>query len=91
MELKFIEETGNHLKVEIKGENHTFCNILRKELWNDKNVKVAGYDFKHSLTDIPVLILETNGKEKPRVVLKKAIQRLRKDLDDFKKEIKKIK
>lgn len=91
MELNFIEESDNLAKVEIKGENHTFCNILRKELWNDKNVKVAGYDIKRGLTDSPVLIIETNGKEKPRQVLKKSIQRLKKDLDEFKKEIKKIK
>ena len=40
MEIKVLEKKKNKLKLEIIGENHTFCNSLRKELWNDKAFKV---------------------------------------------------
>ena len=60
------------------GENHTFCNILRKELWNDSHTKAAGYRIEHSLVGSPVMMIETDGKEKPRNVLLKTLERIKK-------------
>lgn len=88
MELEIIEETKDKIKVVVKGEGHTFCNLLRKELWNDSHVKVAGYNIKHSLVGDPILIVETDGEEKPRQALKKAVARLKKTIDEFKTKIK---
>ena len=42
METKILEDSKTKLKIEIKGETQTFCNVLRKELWNDSQVKIAG-------------------------------------------------
>src|SRR3989344_1668234 len=36
MELKVLEHSKNKLKIEMKGEDHTFCNALKEELWIDK-------------------------------------------------------
>ena len=90
MELVFLEDSGNKVKIEIKGENHTIANPLVKELWNDKNVKAAGYQVKHSLQSNPILVVETDG-EKPKTAIKKAIERLDKKIDDFSKNFKSIK
>tara|TARA_Y100000034_G_C6665701_1_gene292025 strand:+ start:144 stop:410 length:267 start_codon:yes stop_codon:yes gene_type:complete len=86
MELRYIDEGKEKIKVEIKGEGHTLCNPLVKELWQDKSVDVAGYHIDHSLISNPVLIVESsNAKDS----LKKAISRLSKKVkvmdDSFKK------
>jgi len=90
MELVFLEDSKNKVKVEIKGESSTLANPLVKELWNDKHVKVAGYQVKHALESNPVLIVETEG-ESPRVAIKNAIERLDKKLDEFGKKAKTLK
>lgn len=87
MELNFIEDSGNKVKIEIKGENNTIANPLVKELWNDKNVKAAGFQVKHSLHSSPILIVETDSG-KAITAIKKAIERLEKKIDNFGKHFK---
>lgn len=89
MELNVIEKTKNKLKLEIKGEGHTFCNALRKELWNDKHIKAAGYTIEHSLVSEPTLIVETTGED-PKKVLIAAIGRLKKTNKDLRDKFKKV-
>ena len=89
MELIFLEDSGNKVKIEIKGENNTLANPLVKELWNDSHVKSAGYQVKHSLQSSPILIVETDG-EKPKTAIKKAIERLNKKIDGFGKKFKSL-
>ena len=88
MEIKVLEETKNRIKMQIIDESHTLCNLLRKELWNDSNIKAAAYAIEHPVVGIPVLIVETNGKN-PRDVILEAVKRLKKDTDKFKKAFQK--
>ena len=88
MELNILEEKKNALKFELRGEDHSFCNLLKDELWNDKHVKVATYNIKHPLIGIPMFIVETDGKD-PKKVLDDAGKRLSKTLDKFKKDFSK--
>lgn len=76
MEIKVLKKEKNKIELEIIGENHTFCNTLRKELWNDKDIQVAGYNIEHPLISNPVLTLETEKKD-PKKVLEAAIKRLK--------------
>ena len=76
MKIKVIKKEKNKLELEIVGEDHTFCNTLRKELWNDKDVKIAGYNIEHPLISNPVLTIETEKKD-PKKVLEAAIKRLK--------------
>ena len=89
MKLNILEQKYNEIKVEIEGENHTIANALRKELWENKNVKVSGYNIKHGLIRNPVLVIETE-KEKPLVALKKAVSGLKKKMKDLKTVFKKL-
>ena len=82
MEIEVLESTKNKLKFKIKGENHTFCNILREELWEDKQTKVSGYNVKKGLETEPVFILETESKD-PKKVLLDGIDRLRKKFKEL--------
>ncbi len=89
MELDFLEDSKDKVKVEIKGESNTLVNPLVKELWNDNHVKVAGYQVKHFLESNPILIVETEG-EKPKIAIKKAIERLNKKIDGFGRKLKSL-
>lgn len=82
MELNVLEESKNKIIVEIKGQSHTICNALNRELWNDKSVKAAGYNVKHPVASSPVLIVETDGKN-PRDALADAAKRLGKSSEKF--------
>ena len=75
---------------ELKGADHGFCNALKKELWNDSAVTLASYNIDHPLVGIPKFIVETNTEKEPREVVKKAIERLKKQTEQLKTEIKKI-
>ena len=88
MEIKIIEEKKNRIMVEIGGEDSTFCNLVKKELWNDEHVKVAAYNIDHPMIGKPVMIIETDGED-PRNALADAAKRIQKELDKFKTEFSK--
>jgi len=88
MEVKFLEDTKEKLKIEIMGEGHTLCNPLVKELWNDKSVEIAGYNIDHSLVSNPILIVQSSNAKSS---LKKAIEGLSKKVKQFDEKFKKIK
>ncbi|MBU0470914.1 MAG: DNA-directed RNA polymerase subunit L [Nanoarchaeota archaeon] len=89
MEFKALEETKEKLVFELKGETHTFCNVLKKELLDTKGVTLATYRIDHPLIGIPQFIIETKGVE-PRKALKEALKSLKKKAEAFKKEASKI-
>ena len=60
-------------------------NSLKDELYNDKHVKVATCSIRHPLVSSPKMILETDGTD-PRDALAKAVGRLKKINDSFKKD-----
>lgn len=87
MELNILSKSKNKLNFELKGEDHTFCNILRKELWNDSSTKSAGYSMKTGLIEIPKFTIETSAKD-PKKVLLDATSRLTKKAEEFLKKLK---
>ena len=86
MEIKILDDKKNKLIFEIKGADHTLCNIIKTELWNDKHVKIATYSIRHPQISVPQMIVETDGEEVPRNALINAIDRLHKLNSKFKKE-----
>ncbi|MBR9691521.1 DNA-directed RNA polymerase subunit L [Candidatus Woesearchaeota archaeon] len=84
MKLKVLEEKKNKMVFELKGESHTFCNALKQELWNDKHVKIAGYNIAHPLIGVPKFIVETDGNESSKKALIDAAKRIKNVSDKFK-------
>jgi DNA-directed RNA polymerase subunit L len=86
MEVEFLEDNKEKVKLEITGEGHTLCNSLVKELWKDDKVDVAGYSIDHSLISNPIVTVQGSNV---KASLKKAIENLGKTLkemdDNFKK------
>lgn len=86
MELNIVEEKKNKIVFESDNLGHTFCNVLKKELWNDKHVKVATYSVSHPLVSKPRMIVETDTNETAKQALLSAVTRLKKTSEKFKKE-----
>lgn len=89
MKINVLEQEKNKLSIEIIGEDHTFCNSIRKELWNDKDVEIAGYSIEHPLVSSPVLTIETEKKD-PKKVLESAVKRLKDRNSDLKEAFKTV-
>jgi DNA-directed RNA polymerase subunit L len=89
MELKVVENNKKRLVFDLVGADHTFSGALKKELWNDKAVKVSAYNVEHPLIGIPRFIVETEDKD-PKKVLLDAVKRLEKKNESFLEDVKKI-
>ena len=89
MEISVIENTKNRLRLEVKGEGHSFCNIIKSELWNQKNVEIAGYHIEHSLVSEPVIVVQTDKGDTKKVILD-AVEDLRKKTKSLREAFKKI-
>ena len=86
MEIEIIEDKKNKLIFNVKNVTHTFCNILKEELWKNNSVKVASYSIRHPLIGTPKFIIETDGAD-PRKVLIDAAQKLKKQFEKFEKDV----
>ena len=87
MNVSIVEEKKNKLLVQVEGMNQTLPNIIRGALWQDEDVKNAGYHVTHPLVGHPIIILETKTKE-PRKVFETAIKGLVKDFEKISGEAK---
>jgi len=90
MELKVIEKNKKRLVFDLVGADHTFSGALKKELWNDKAVKISAYNIEHPLIGVPRFIVETEDKD-PEKALLDAVKRLEKKNESFLEDFKKIK
>ncbi|MFO8016066.1 MAG: DNA-directed RNA polymerase subunit L [Candidatus Woesearchaeota archaeon] len=84
MEINVLENDKKRLVFEVSGEDATLCNSLRKELWNDDDVKAAAYTTQNPNATAPKMIVETNGKD-PKKALLEAADRLKKEGEKAKK------
>ncbi len=85
MEVKVLSKSKNELKLEIVGEDHTFCNLLQTALLEDKNVEIAGYDQPHPLIRSSIVFLRTKREASPEKALLNAlagIQELNKEFNE---------
>jgi DNA-directed RNA polymerase subunit L len=85
MEVRVLTKGKNELKIEIIGEDHTFCNLLQNALLEDKNVEIAGYDQPHPLIRSSIVYFRTKREASPERVLMNAlahIQELNKEFTE---------
>jgi DNA-directed RNA polymerase subunit L len=85
MELKVLSKAKNELRIELVGEDHTFCNLLQNALLQDKNVEIAGYDQPHPLIRSSIVYLRTRRDVSAEKVLLNAlanIQELNKEFNE---------
>jgi DNA-directed RNA polymerase subunit L len=75
LKIKVLSKSKNELKIELEGAGHTICNLLQKNLLEDKNVDLAGYDIPHPLASNAVIYVRMKGASKPETALIKAANR----------------
>jgi len=83
MKIKILEKSKNKLVFEIEGEGHGFCNMLKDELWKDKDVKVAAYRIEHPLMQKPKFIVE--AKTDVKKAIENAVKRLKTKIEKIEK------
>lgn len=89
MELNVLSSTKTKMIFEIAGEDHTYCNLLRDEIWNVKGVLGAGYNIKHPLVGTPKFIIEVeSGSAKDALV--DAASAIKKKASEFEKAFAKM-
>jgi len=83
MEVKVLTKDKNELKIEIVGEDHTFCNLLQNALLEDKNVEIAGYDQPHPLIRSSIVYFRTKREASPEKVLLNALAQIQELSKEF--------
>ncbi len=86
MKIRIIKRGKNDIELELEGEGHTFCNILRRTLFEDEAVEYAGYTIDHPLIGIPRFYVRTNGSESPEEALIKAAEKIAERSAEFRDE-----
>ncbi|MEM5802101.1 MAG: RpoL/Rpb11 RNA polymerase subunit family protein [Candidatus Aenigmatarchaeota archaeon] len=88
MEIKVLKNDGKSLIIEVKGETFTLTNLIREELWEDKNVKEAAQIKEHPyLAEPKILVSAYKGSH--ATALEKAVERLIEQTKEFREEFKK--
>lgn len=75
MEVKIVDIGDDFIKLVLKGEGHTYLNLLQHYLLEDRDVIVARYNIPHPLVGEPELYVKTDGKN-PIEVIKKANEKI---------------
>ena len=89
MDVHILKEEKDFLELELKGETHTLCNLLRKELWENNEIAAASYNLKHPLISIPVFTVRAKSG-KPKKHLQEAITSLKKQAKELHSQVQKI-
>ncbi len=89
MEIKVLENEKHRLHFEMIGETHTLANLITKELWNDDDITVSGYNLKHPQTAHVSLLIETSKKD-PKKILLETLAALKKRETEFKTQFHKV-
>ncbi|MCS7120994.1 MAG: DNA-directed RNA polymerase subunit L [Archaeoglobaceae archaeon] len=78
MELKITEIGKDFVRIVIKGEDHTFLNLLQHYLAEDEHVIFVRYNIPHPLIEEAELFVKTDGDEPIKAILR-ANEKIEKD------------
>jgi DNA-directed RNA polymerase subunit L len=70
MDLQVVEQKGDKIQIEVKGENHTLLNLIRENAWK-AGADQASYMIKHPYLSTPKIIIKSKH---PKKVLTDAAQ-----------------
>ncbi len=86
MNIKILEDKSNRLIFEVEGITHTVSNAIRKQLFSNDDVKVAGYHVNHPLVGKPRFIVETKRGCEPKKAVLDAVKSIRRDSEELAKK-----
>lgn len=88
MEIEVLSESKTEAEFRIKGERHTFPNLLRDVLLKDPKVEFAAYKLSHPMDSDSLMFVRTAGKT-PKKALENALEKISSELEDFSSGLKK--
>ncbi|MBO8182079.1 MAG: DNA-directed RNA polymerase subunit L [Archaeoglobus sp.] len=80
MEIKITELDDNFARIKIRGEDHTFLNLLQHFLLEVEGVVMTKYDIPHPLIEEAELVIRTDNIN-PIEAIKKANEMIIKECD----------
>ena len=81
--MKYLRNDEEHVVLEITGESHTICNILRKRLMSQE-VSAAAYDITHPLIGQPEFEVVSSN---PQQSLTTAAETVKSEANEFKEAL----
>lgn len=88
MELEVLKNESDFLEFKIKGERHSFPNLLKAILLKDSNVAFAAYTLEHPQDSDAKFAVRTKGKNAKKA-LQDAVESISEELSSFEKALKK--
>jgi DNA-directed RNA polymerase subunit L len=88
--IEIIKNNKTELEIATPGESHTICNLLRKYLMEDNDVRYAVYGIDHPIVGKPIITIKSNPKKSPKSALLRASTRLKERNEEFRKLIESI-
>ena len=82
MDLSIAKDEKNFIELRFRGDAHTFLNLAKKKLIENKETAFVGYNTPHPLVDESVFALRTL-KADPKKLLKESIDESIKDLKEL--------
>lgn len=82
--MKYLRKDDDRVVIEVTGETHTICNILRKRLMQQDEVSAAAYDITHPLIGQPEFELVA---EKPEEAIITACEEIKSEAAEFQDEL----
>lgn len=82
--MKYLRNDEEHVVLEITGESHTICNILRKRLMSQEEVSAAAYDITHPLIGQPEFEVVSSN---PQQSLITAAETVKSEANEFKEAL----
>ena len=89
MELDIKEDLAKKMVFSLKGEGHTFSNLLASKIRQNSDTKLATYRVRHPLLGTPEFLVETTNSS-PRKVLGKAAEDVKKEAEKARKLFEKL-
>lgn len=87
MEIEVLESSKEHIEFKLKGERHTFPELLKHYLLKNPDVEFASYKLEHPFDKDCIFILKVK-KGSPVQALRDANKEIADEIDDFKKKLK---
>jgi DNA-directed RNA polymerase subunit L len=89
MELELLRKEGTTMELRVIGEDHTFCNPIRKNLHGDKRVTTAAYSIEHPVLSHPKFYVKTKSGRSPDRALRRAAKKLESDCIEVRQKLNK--
>jgi len=83
MEVTKMDGSDEEIRLEVKGEGHTFCNALQNFLLKDPVIEFSGYNITHPLVGEPILNIRTNREKRPEQSAIDAATALQNELEEI--------